>query len=161
KSIHQANHFNFEPIREVAILFIGIFATMLPALEWLQHNAKNLGMSSPSFFYWGSGILSSVLDNAPTYYSFLTAIFGVFVQPDIVEQVKLAIQNGGADMMTVAGSAHSAEIQATLATLQKYHPVALQAKSITVEQIEVAYLLGNATLNHFVTAISIGAVFFG
>src|SRR5206468_3988727 len=37
KSIHLANHFNFEPIREVVILYIGIFATMLPALDWLQH----------------------------------------------------------------------------------------------------------------------------
>jgi len=160
KSIHLANHFNFEPIREVVILFIGIFATMLPALDWLQHNAKDLGMTTPSFFYWGSGILSSVLDNAPTYYSFLTAMLGVFVQPDVVEQVKQLVMNGGTDVLTVAG-AHSTEIQATFAALQKYHPMALQAKTVTVEQIEIAYLLGNATLNHFITAISVGAVFFG
>jgi len=160
KSIHEANHFNFEPIREVAILFIGIFATMLPALDWLQNNARNLGMTSPSFFYWGSGILSSVLDNAPTYYSFLTAIFGVFVQPEIVEKVQHLIQNGGTDLATLTG-AHVAEIQATFAALRQYHPVALQAKTINTEQIEIAYLLGNVTYNHFITAISVGAVFFG
>ena len=158
KSIHLANRFNFEPIREVAILFIGIFATMLPALDWLQHNARNLGMSTPAFFYWGSGILSSALDNAPTYYSFLTAIFGVFVQPDIVEQVRQVVANGGTDLIS---GAHSADVQATLVALQKYHPEALQTQTITAEQIGIAYLLGNTTLNHFITAISIGAVFFG
>jgi hypothetical protein len=76
--IHQANDFNFHPIKEVAILFIGIFATMIPALDWLQQNATQiLGASpQPGIFYWGSGALSSVLDNAPTYLSFLSAIFG-------------------------------------------------------------------------------------
>jgi Na+/H+ antiporter NhaD/arsenite permease-like protein len=160
KSIHESNHFNFEPIREVAILFIGIFATMLPALDWLQTNARNLGMTSPSFFYWASGALSSVLDNAPTYYSFLTAIFGVFVQPEIVDNVRHFIQNGGSDLANLTG-AHVAEIRATFEALQKYHPLALKAKNITTEEIEVAYLIGNATYNHFITAISVGAVFFG
>jgi Na+/H+ antiporter NhaD/arsenite permease-like protein len=160
KSVHEANHFNFEPIREVAILFIGIFATMIPALDWLQTNAKNLGMTTPAFFYWGSGILSSVLDNAPTYYSFLTAIFGVFVQPEIVAQVQHLIQSGGVDLANLAGP-HAAEIRATFEALQQYHPLALQSKTLGIEQIEIAYLLGNTTYNHFITAISVGAVFFG
>ncbi|MCU0784194.1 MAG: sodium:proton antiporter [Verrucomicrobia bacterium] len=74
--IHEANDFNFHPIREVAILFAGIFATMMPALDWLQTNAGTMGSPTPAFFYWGSGILSSVLDNAPTYLSFLSALMG-------------------------------------------------------------------------------------
>jgi Na+/H+ antiporter NhaD/arsenite permease-like protein len=80
KPVHEANDFNFEPIKEVAILFLGIFATMMPALDWLQanatHYADQMGGFSPSLFYWGSGILSSVLDNAPTYLSFLSAAAG-------------------------------------------------------------------------------------
>ena len=75
-SVHEANHFNFHPLAEVAILFIGIFATMMPALDWLQLHARSLGTPAPAFFFWGSGLLSSVLDNAPTYLSFLSAIFG-------------------------------------------------------------------------------------
>jgi Na+/H+ antiporter NhaD/arsenite permease-like protein len=71
KRIHESNHFNFHPIKEVAILFAGIFATMMPALDWLQanavHYADKMGGFSPTLFYWGSGTLSSVLDNAPTY----------------------------------------------------------------------------------------------
>jgi Na+/H+ antiporter NhaD/arsenite permease-like protein len=76
--VHEANHFNFHPIREVAVLFLGIFATMMPALDWLQANAQAvLGADpSPALVYWTSGTLSSVLDNAPTYLSFLSALFG-------------------------------------------------------------------------------------
>jgi Na+/H+ antiporter NhaD/arsenite permease-like protein len=76
--VHEANRFDFHPIREVAVLFLGIFATMMPALDWLQANARSvLGADpSPALVYWASGTLSSVLDNAPTYLSFLSALFG-------------------------------------------------------------------------------------
>ncbi len=76
KSVHEANHFNFHPITEVAILFAGIFATMIPALDWLAANAREiLGASPhPAIFFWSAGTLSAVLDNAPTYLGFLTAL---------------------------------------------------------------------------------------
>jgi Na+/H+ antiporter NhaD/arsenite permease-like protein len=79
RKIHAANDFNFRPIQEVAILFIGIFATMMPALDWLNTNARELLGQHPSagIFFWGTGLLSSVLDNAPTYLGFLSALFGV------------------------------------------------------------------------------------
>jgi Na+/H+ antiporter NhaD/arsenite permease-like protein len=78
KSVHAANHFNFHPIQEVAILFAGIFATMMPALDWLGLHAKELfgANPSPGIFFWGAGGLSAVLDNAPTYLGFLSALFG-------------------------------------------------------------------------------------
>jgi Na+/H+ antiporter NhaD/arsenite permease-like protein len=79
KSVHEANQFNFHPIREVAILFAGIFATMMPTLDWLNANARELLGTNPTpgVFFWGVGGLSSVLDNAPTYLGFLSALFGV------------------------------------------------------------------------------------
>jgi Na+/H+ antiporter NhaD/arsenite permease-like protein len=77
KAVHERNDFNFIPIKEVAILFLGIFATMVPALDWLELNAGKLGITSPAQFYWGSGMLSSFLDNAPTYLNFLSAAFGL------------------------------------------------------------------------------------
>jgi Na+/H+ antiporter NhaD/arsenite permease-like protein len=80
KHIHEENHFSFHPIQEVAILFAGLFSTMMPALDWLQanaaHYAERLGGFSPSLFFWGCGSLSSVLDNAPTYLGFLSASAG-------------------------------------------------------------------------------------
>lgn len=72
----QGNEFNFEPIREVAYLFIGIFFTMMPALELVSIYAQSPEGSkliSPSNLYWGTGFLSGFLDNAPTYVNFLTA----------------------------------------------------------------------------------------
>jgi len=78
KSVHEANRFQFHPIQEVAILFAGIFATMIPALDWLDVNARALlgAHPVPGVFYFGTGMLSGVLDNAPTYLSFLSALFG-------------------------------------------------------------------------------------
>ncbi|HEY5480712.1 MAG TPA: sodium:proton antiporter [Verrucomicrobiae bacterium] len=160
KEVHEANQFNFHPIREVAILFIGIFATMIPALDWLQNNASRVGQPTPALFYWSSGFLSSLLDNAPTYLSFLSAAFGLFVDPAMVDKVQLLIQNHSADVAAVAGS-HAEPIRHTIAALQEYHAAALASGQVGTEQIEVAFLLGNGNLNQYILAISIGAVFFG
>jgi Na+/H+ antiporter NhaD/arsenite permease-like protein len=161
KRVHAENQFNFHPVQEVAILFIGIFATMMPALDWLAANAKELGSPTPAFFYWGSGILSSVLDNAPTYLSFLSAIFGAFVDPDVVQQVQHLVQTGGADLATYVHGEHAEEVRNTFAALQRHHPERIAAKTAGVEEIEVAFLLGNEAYNQFILAISVGAVFFG
>ena len=91
KSIHAANGFNFHPVNEVAMLFAGIFATMPPALAWLQQHAGSLlGRNpSPGILYWGAGGLSGVLDNAPTYLGFLSALrgkTGVTDMPSLLDQ---------------------------------------------------------------------------
>jgi Na+/H+ antiporter NhaD/arsenite permease-like protein len=46
-------------------------------LDWLELNAASIGIVTPGQYFWGSGMLSSVLDNAPTYLNFLTAAFGL------------------------------------------------------------------------------------
>jgi Na+/H+ antiporter NhaD/arsenite permease-like protein len=95
KSVHAANHFNFHPIQEVAILFAGIFATMMPALDWLNLHAREIlgEHPTPTVFYWGTGGLSSVLDNAPTYLGFLSALFGATGAGDIHELLAAHGQN--------------------------------------------------------------------
>ena len=123
KHIHEANHFDFHPIQEVAILFIGIFATMMPALDWLQNNAARLGTPTPGLFYWACGFLSSMLDNAPTYLSFLSAAFGLFVDPEIVTKVHALVQAHGAHLAELMGHQPGA-IANTVAALEKYHPAA-------------------------------------
>jgi Na+/H+ antiporter NhaD/arsenite permease-like protein len=75
----KANEFDFEPIKEVAYLFVGIFATMVPALELIAHEAHVLGDKlNQGVFYWASGTLSAVLDNTPTYMNFLSAAMGKY-----------------------------------------------------------------------------------
>src|SRR6266508_2869581 len=71
RSIRRANGFTTYPIIEVAVLFFGIFLTMIPALELLQERGGELGVRQPWQFFWTAGALSSVLDNAPTYLAFL------------------------------------------------------------------------------------------
>ena len=64
------NGFTFGPIVEVAALFAGIFLTMIPALLILEHHGAELGVTHPSEYFWASGMLSSFLDNTPTYVVF-------------------------------------------------------------------------------------------
>ena len=66
-AIRKANSFNFIAIGEVAALFIGIFITMQVPIEILRIKASSLGLNQPIHFFWFTGILSSFLDNAPTY----------------------------------------------------------------------------------------------
>ncbi len=70
--VREINDFNYEPIAEVAKLFIGIFITMIPALALLRAHGASLGVSEPWQFFWVTGALSSFLDNSPTYVVFLT-----------------------------------------------------------------------------------------
>ncbi|MCX7983486.1 MAG: sodium:proton antiporter [Bacteroidetes bacterium] len=132
KDIHEKNDFNFLPIREVAILFAGIFATMIPALDWLELNAGKLGITSPGAFFWCTGILSSFLDNAPTYLNFLSAAFGLH----------------GASVDNI----QHMHIMLDLATPEHYglpNPLLPSALTIT------------ANTWKYIQAISLGAVFFG
>ncbi len=73
KKTRKANDFNYDAIAEVARLFIGIFITMIPALALLRAHGGDLGIDTPLEFFWSTGILSSFLDNSPTYVVFLTA----------------------------------------------------------------------------------------
>ena len=77
REVREANHFSWEPIAEVAILFVGIFTTMTPALLYLNAHAPSLGLSEPWQFYYSTGILSSFLDNAPTAVAFHTVASGL------------------------------------------------------------------------------------
>jgi Na+/H+ antiporter NhaD/arsenite permease-like protein len=69
-SVREANRFSYHAIVEVAVLFIGIFVCMQPALQILAVRGGDLGITTPTQFFWVTGALSSVLDNAPTYLVF-------------------------------------------------------------------------------------------
>jgi Na+/H+ antiporter NhaD/arsenite permease-like protein len=66
----RRNGFNYHAIVEVAALFIGIFICMQPALQYLRANSEALGLQTARQYFWLTGSLSSVLDNAPTYLVF-------------------------------------------------------------------------------------------
>lgn len=77
----KGNEFDFEPIKEVGFLFIGIFATMMPALQLISEFARSAGgqqLVNTDTLYWITGALSGVLDNAPTYLNFLAAGMGKY-----------------------------------------------------------------------------------
>jgi len=70
--LREENAFTYHPIIEVAVLFAGIFLTMIPAIKILEMNGGRLGVDTPWKFFWMSGMLSSFLDNAPTYLVFMS-----------------------------------------------------------------------------------------
>jgi Na+/H+ antiporter NhaD/arsenite permease-like protein len=72
----QANRFAFAPIIEVAVLFAGIFVTMTAPLLLLNVHGHRLGLTEPWHYFWATGLVSSVLDNAPTYLSFAASLAG-------------------------------------------------------------------------------------
>jgi Na+/H+ antiporter NhaD/arsenite permease-like protein len=76
KHLHRENKFAWGPILEVAILFVGIFVTMAPALALLKEHGPKFGVTEPWQFFWLTGGLSSFLDNAPTYVTFGTLAAG-------------------------------------------------------------------------------------
>ena len=70
RELRKENKFTFYPIVEVAALFAGIFATMIPAILILNARGAELGVTSPMSFFWATGSLSAFLDNTPTYVVF-------------------------------------------------------------------------------------------
>lgn len=77
KEIRHRNSFSFEPIKEVAFLFVGIFITLLPILNYVTANASAMGISGKSQIYWSTGGFTSFLDNAPTFLTFLSMSMGL------------------------------------------------------------------------------------
>jgi Na+/H+ antiporter NhaD/arsenite permease-like protein len=75
--VHQANAFTFTPIKEVAWLFLGIFGTMIPVVDYVERHAHDLGMQTDLQFFWVTGLLSAFLDNAPTYLTSLACALGL------------------------------------------------------------------------------------
>lgn len=87
RGLREANQFSWEPLTEVAVVFIGIFVTMTPALIYLNANATSLGLQTPDQFFYGAGFLSAFLDNSPTAVAFHTVAQGI---PHATDAVMIA-----------------------------------------------------------------------
>jgi Na+/H+ antiporter NhaD/arsenite permease-like protein len=112
QAIRIKNQFNFGAIIEVAALFIGIFICMQPALQILGLHGSELGIDTPAKFFWATGSLSSVLDNAPTYLVFfktaqaLPHAEGAVLEAGVEHSILAAISLGAVFMgaMTYIGN---------------------------------------------------------
>jgi Na+/H+ antiporter NhaD/arsenite permease-like protein len=115
--VRIANNFNYRAIIEVAALFFGIFICMQPPLEILHERGPSLGLIHPAQFFWTTGALSSILDNAPTYMVFfqtansltqspgpgvLQLVGGAYIREDLLVAISLGAVFMGA--MTYIGN---------------------------------------------------------
>ncbi|MGH7600973.1 MAG: sodium:proton antiporter [bacterium] len=102
KEIREGNGFTWGPIQEVAILFAGIFMTIIPMLAMLRAGTDGAlafiigAVREPWQYFWASGSLSSFLDNAPTYLTFLNTALGQFYagKPELEAVHALIAENG-------------------------------------------------------------------
>jgi Na+/H+ antiporter NhaD/arsenite permease-like protein len=90
-TLREENAFTYHPIKEVAILFAGIFVTMVPAMKILEISGSKLGIDVPWKFFWAAGGLSSFLDNAPTYLVFMTAAKSVAQVQNITQNLIVGV----------------------------------------------------------------------
>jgi Na+/H+ antiporter NhaD/arsenite permease-like protein len=161
KAIYEHNEFNFAPIREVAILFAGIFATMIPAIQYMQANAATIPLKTPGQFYYASGVLSSVLDNAPTYKTFLDTRLGV-IDPNELESARLELKRMADEhTLEIPKELPAGRYRSAMENVVQNHPADVLAGTISEEQLRVAFLLGFPAWQAFVVAISAGSVFWG
>jgi len=102
-SVRASNRFTFGPINEVAILFFGIFVTMIAPLFLLNANGAKLGIEHPWQYFWATGILSSFLDNAPTYLTFAATAAGqVGISPEGSQYLRDYLASGGESQLILA-----------------------------------------------------------
>jgi Na+/H+ antiporter NhaD/arsenite permease-like protein len=161
--VYTANDFTFGPIKEVAILFVGIFSTMVPALQWLEHNAhEKIPVRTPGQFYYASGALSSVLDNAPTYLTFLKMRLAGLDRAEVDQaQAVLAKMKGQPVLRFDPAQLKSEHAVAAVDAMIRYHEEDVRKGEIQREQLEVAFLLGLPSWGVFIVAIGAGSVFWG
>lgn len=158
--IYVRNEFNYGPIREVAILFIGIFSTMVPALQWLSIHANQMPLKTPGQYYFLSGSLSSVLDNAPTYLTFLQVKLSQ-IDPEQVKLARQELTDMAARKTTDVRNDLPRDVRDALLAMTRYHPNDVLQNSVSLNELQVGFLIGDARLNLFLVAVSMGAVFFG
>jgi Na+/H+ antiporter NhaD/arsenite permease-like protein len=87
RRVREANEFHFRPIIEVAVLFFGIFATMMPALDKLRDVGGNL---TPGRIFWSAGMVSAFLDSAPAYLAFFGAVAGHALPAKLISALSVA-----------------------------------------------------------------------
>ncbi len=102
RTLRAANDFSWEPILEVAALFIGIFVAMIPATTLLQTYGADLGISEPWQYFWATGSLSAFLDNAPTYVTFAAVACGTYEFCTTAENLGPLATHEASEMVLVA-----------------------------------------------------------
>jgi Na+/H+ antiporter NhaD/arsenite permease-like protein len=161
--IYERNEFTYGPIKEVAILFVGIFSTMVPALNYLSYNSEQMPLKTPGQYYYITGTLSSMLDNAPTYLVFLETKQGQVQDQfgDEIGQMRELLDNHAPGQIPARPTGLDPQVLAAYDTLVKYNRSKIEKSQVTDTDIRIAMIIGNRDLEMFLIAISIGAVFFG
>ena len=138
EKLRKANGFSWHPFGEVAILFLGLFITMGPALTLLSQNASAMAGAGPGRYYWLTGIGSSILDNAPTYMAFATVAAGsreqIALLPEVAPHILAAISTAAVffGAMTYIGNGPNFMVQSIAQELNFPTPSFLKYIQVSV-----------------------------
>jgi Na+/H+ antiporter NhaD/arsenite permease-like protein len=154
KNIYQQNEFKLLPFKELVVLFLGIFITMGPVLTWLEGHAGELPISTAGQFFWGAGICSGILDNAPTYLSFFSLTRGLLNDPSLVHHLRDLLSSGA--YSSSSAGAFPAEIRNVLTYLTSHSGAGVD---LSDRSIQIANIISNHPF--YLRAISVGSVLFG
>jgi len=167
RRIHVENHFNMAPIKEVALLFAGIFATMVPALNYLHTHAQQEAfrrlLATPGRYYYAAGTLSTVLDSGPAYLAFLESQIGKLDAVTLGRASALVARRGlqsDADFYGLEGPQRG-QLAGALNVLYGSHGDDLRGGRVRPEQVEIALLLADPASAACLLAAALGTVFFG
>jgi len=106
--IRLRNEFTFAPLKEIAWIFLGIFGTMIPVLEYMERHASDLGLHSDVQFYWATGALSALLDNAPAYLTLFAGALGLHgLSLDDAQQISEFLEKYGRSLVAISLGATS------------------------------------------------------
>jgi Na+/H+ antiporter NhaD/arsenite permease-like protein len=152
--IRQAAGFDPHPLIEISFLFLALFITMIPALDWIEFHAKSWATPGVSSVYWATGAASSVLDNMPSYLAVLQTCLGSLVEPEVVVGVQKLLHHG-------SDVGASPEVLQTFEALRRFFPGEAASGAAAPDTIRMACLLGNARFHPYLLALGFGAVFFG
>lgn len=161
--IYERNEFTYGPIKEVAILFVGIFSTMVPALNYLNHHSEQMPLKTPGQYYYITGVLSSMLDNAPTYLVFLETKQGQVQNKygEEIGQMRLILDEHEPGQIPERPEGMDEHVLKAYDTLVRYNRPKIEQSRVSDTDIRIAMIIGNRDLEMYLIAISIGAVFFG
>ena len=164
--IHERNEFKWGPIREVAILFLGIFSTMVPALNYMHHHSDRMPLNTPGQYYYLSGSLSAALDNAPTYLVFFetqqSRVAHDYAEPLARLRQHLDAHPPGTLPPPPPNSATPGRPELlAYEALVRYFPDRLKSGQVRDSDIRIAATISNPDLALLLIAISFGSVFFG
>lgn len=159
--LHRDNEFKFAPMREVAIVFLGIFATMVPVVEYLKVHVDQVPLHTPAEFYLSGGLVSAVLDSAPAYKILLETKLSQLPSQEVADAGLSIAQMTAHQTTEIPATVAPGPVRRAIEFAVLNHPADILSGKLSEEKLRVCFLLANPGGSLLILALSAGTVLFG